>query len=204
MIRNIVLDMGMVLMQWEPMLPCLRYAKDPEKARMLNEAVFAHPEWGPMIDGGAMTEEEYFRHASKRLPTPELQKMCLDMSKDWVMDSLYPTTGMRAVLEGLLDKGYRLYVLSNCGRHFHQFSYRVPCFERFSGVLISAEERLMKPDPAIYRRLLDKFSLKAEECLFIDDLPANIAGAKSVGFDGYCFADGDLAKLKKYLDGMDS
>jgi len=202
MIRNIVFDMGMVLMQWSPMFPCLRYAKDPEKARILCENIFMHPEWGPMIDGGQMLEEDYFVHASKRMPTPELAQMCCDMAKDWTLDSLYPTSGMRAVLEELLKKGYRLYVLSNCGRHFREFQYRIPCIDQFTGILVSAEEKLIKPDPAIYHRLLEKFDLKAEECIFIDDLQKNIDAAKAVGFEGYCFADGDVARLREHLMGL--
>ena len=99
MIRNIVFDMGMVLMQWNPILPCLRYAKDREKARTLCQNIFTHPEWGPMIDGGVMTEEDYFVHCSKRMPTQELSDLCLQMSRDWTLDSLYPTAGMQRVLD---------------------------------------------------------------------------------------------------------
>ena len=57
----------------------------------------------------------------------------------------------------------------------------------------------MKPDPAIYRRLCDRFSLEASESLFIDDLQRNIEGAQSIGMSGYCFQDGDVARLRAYL-----
>lgn len=202
MIRNIVFDMGQVLMQWNPILPCLRYAKDREKARILCENIFTHPEWGPVIDGGLMTEEEYFVHCSQRMPTQELRQLCMEMSKDWFMDSLYPTSGMQRVVEELLAKGYRLYILSNCGRHFYDFEYRIPCRERFTGVLISAEEKLLKPDEAIYRLLCQRFDLKPEECFFIDDMPQNIQGAKAVGMQGHCFADGDLTRLQTALKNL--
>ena len=62
----------------------------------------------------------------------------------------------------------------------------------------------MKPDPAIYRRLCDRFSLEASQCLFIDDLPRNIEGARSAGLNGYCFQDGDVAKLRSYLECLDA
>ena len=202
MIRNVVFDMGMVLMQWRPMNPCLRYARDVEKATILCDNIFRHPEWGPTIDGGLMSEEEYFEHCSKRMPTEELKELCLKMSDDWTLDSLYPTTGMQAVLEDLHRQGYRLYILSNCGCHFHQFAYRIPGNDLFTGKLVSAEEKMVKPNREIYERLLEKFDLVADECIFIDDLQANIEAAEAVGIHGYCIADGDVKKLHAYLNGM--
>ena len=204
MIRNIVFDMGMVLMQWDPMNPCMRYAKDPEKARILCENIFLHPEWGPMIDGGVMTEEDYFVHCSERMPTQELKEICLAMSKDWTLDSLYPTTGMKAVIADLKKAGFGLYILSNCGRHFRQFQYRIPGIEHFDGILVSAEEGMIKPAREIYERLLEKFGLAADECIFIDDLQANINAAEAVGIHGYCFADGDVKRLHAHLCGLNA
>ncbi len=63
--------------------------------------------------------------------------------------------------------------------------------------MISAKEKLLKPDPALYRRLLDRYRLKAEECLFIDDLRENIEGAERVGIKGHCFAGSE--ELERYL-----
>ena len=96
----------------------------------------------------------------------------------------------------------RLYILSNAGFSFHKFSYKIKYIDRFSGIMVSAEERLMKPDPAIYRRLCERFSLEASECLFIDDLQRNIDGAQKAGLAGYCFQDGDVARLRSYLAGL--
>ena len=204
MIRNIVFDMGMVLMAWSPITPCLRYAKDDEKAEKLCDAIFRHEEWGPIVDGGLMTETEYFAHARERLDTQELKEISMQMEKDWWLDSLYPVWGMEKVIRGLHDQGYRLYILSNCGRHFRCFEYRIPGIRYFSGALVSAEEGLIKPDPAIYQRLCDKFGLKAEECIFIDDLQRNIDAARAFGMDGYCFADGDVKRLKEHLDQLNA
>ena len=75
----------------------------------------------------------------------------------------------------------------------------MPGAEYFDGMLISAEEKLVKPDPAIYERLFSRFHLRPEECFFIDDLPANIEAARRCGMDGYCFTDGDEAALREVL-----
>ena len=56
--------------------------------------------------------------------------------------------------------------------------------EKFHGVVISADEKLVKPDAAIYRRLTDRFGLDPAQCLFVDDMPANVAGAQAVGWQG--------------------
>ncbi len=121
---------------------------------------------------------------------------------DWHLDTLYPLAGMEQLVADLHDRGYRLYILSNAGHRFRTYEYKLPHPEYLSGILVSAEERMIKPDPRIFLRLCDKFSLKPEECLFIDDSAANVQGAESTGMTGYCFADGDVARLRAYLDGL--
>ena len=106
------------------------------------------------------------------------------------------------LLESLLKKGFRLYVLSNCGYRFRDFEYKIPCVEQFSGILVSAEEKLLKPDAAVFQRLCDKFGLQMDECVFVDDLQKNADGAAAAGMQGYCFADGDVEKLAAYLSGL--
>ena len=98
------------------------------------------------------------------------------------------------------DRGFRLYILSNAGLRFRTYEYKLPHPEYLSGILVSAEERMLKPDPQIFLRLCEKFSLKPEECLFIDDNAQNVHGAESTGMTGYCFADGDVPRLRAYLD----
>ncbi len=203
MIRNIVFDMGMVLLDYDPFLTCIRHARDPEKARLLMDAIFNHPEWCELLDSGELTEAEYLPRAQARLEGEEMKRLAQETLADWPLDGIYPKSGMRAVLERLLECGYRLYVLSNVGYRFHEFSYKIPCFDRFSGALLSAEERLCKPDPAIYLRLCEKFDLRPEECLFVDDLQRNIDGAERVGMRGYCYQDGDVNRLTAFLDGLE-
>lgn len=204
MIKNIVFDMGMVLLDYDPMLPCMRHAKDAEKAKAVYEAIFLDPEWAQLTDTGILTEAEYLPLVQARLQTPELKQLAADVLADWPLDGLCPKSGMNRVVENLLDRGFRLYVLSNVGFRFHEFSYKIRQMNRFSGVLISAEEHVIKPDPAIYRRLCEKFDLVAEECLFVDDVEKNIIGAQSVGMQGYCFADGDVNRLYDALNALEA
>ncbi len=199
MIRNIVFDMGNVLLEYYPMQPCIRHCGDGEKAEAVYRVLFGDPSWGPVIDGGVMDEPEFWKEARKKLPTQELREMADAVGTDWWLDALCPKRGMDRLLDELLDAGVRLYILSNCGFRFHDFSYKIPRLDRFSGILVSAEEKMLKPNAEIYERLCEKFDLKAGECVFIDDRQDNVEGAIAVGMQGYCFVDGDVQRLSAYL-----
>ena len=109
---------------------------------------------------------------------------------------------MADVARDLKAAGYDLYLLSNAASRQHTYWHDIPGSEYFSGTFISADYHLLKPEDAIYQAFFKKFGLKPEECLFIDDSAANVQGAESTGMTGYCFADGDVARLRAYLDGL--
>lgn len=102
------------------------------------------------------------------------------------------------MLKRLNNNNYQIYLLSNCNKQFDEYFQRVEAFKYFDGFYISAKHLLVKPDIKIYQDFLNEFHLKAEESVFIDDVKANIDGAKQAGIAGYCY-DGDVCKLEKYL-----
>ncbi len=204
MIRNIVFDMGKVLLEYDPYQACYRHAQNVEKALAVKAAIFDHPDWPAKIDGGLLYEDEYLLDVQDRLDTQELKELAAKVLSDWWLDTLFPKQGMKELLESLLEKGYRLYVLSNCGFTFRKFQYKIPLVEQFSGILVSAEEMLMKPDAKVFQRLCQKFDLQMNECGFVDDLQKNVDGAVAAGMQGYCFADGDVEKLTAYLNDLNA
>lgn len=204
MIRNIVFDMGKVLLEYDPYQACYRHAQNLEKALAVKAAIFDHPDWPAKIDGGLLYEDEYLLDVQDRLDTQELKELAAKVLSDWWLDTLFPKQGMKELLENLLEKGYRLYVLSNCGYTFRKFQYKIPHVEQFSGILVSAEEMLMKPDAKVFQRLCQKFDLQMNECVFVDDLQKNVDGAVAAGMQGYCFADGDVEKLTAYLNDLNA
>ena len=107
------------------------------------------------------------------------------------------------LVKELKEKGCGIYLCSNCSVRLRVFEHKIPGIEYFDGTLVSAEEKLAKPNPAIYERLFEKFHLKAEECFFIDDRQDNIDSAKGCGMDGYCFADGNVERLRAYMEEME-
>ena len=103
-------------------------------------------------------------------------------------------------IRDLKAKGYGIYLCSNASvRMLTCYKEVLPAVECFDGILFSAVVLCMKPQKEMYGHFFERFGLKPEECYFIDDLPNNIAGAKACGMDGYCFADGDVEKLKRTL-----
>ncbi|WP_418983936.1 HAD family hydrolase [Alistipes sp.] len=83
--------------------------------------------------------------------------------------------------------GYKLYVLSNMSREYIAFLRRFPVYGLFDGEVISCEEQTVKPEPRIYRILLERYKLDPVETLFVDDRPANIAAAEALGIRGQLF-----------------
>jgi putative hydrolase of the HAD superfamily len=105
---------------------------------------------------------------------------------------------MEALLGELKEAGYGLWLLSNASRRQHEYWPRCPGSGLFDGTLISADVGLMKPQREIYELCLEQFGLKAEECFFIDDAPANIEGANRCGIAG-CVFHGDAAEAREAL-----
>lgn len=105
--------------------------------------------------------------------------------------------GMRALVQDLKARGYGVYGLTNWSREtFPLVRDRYPVFGLLDGYVVSGEEMTMKPDPALYRILLDRFGLKGEECLFIDDNPRNAAGGESLGIRGIVFHDAEQLRTE--------
>ncbi|MEF9940087.1 MAG: HAD family phosphatase [Clostridium sp.] len=199
MFKNIVFDMGRVLLDYDPLKVCWQYTDRAEEVELLDKALFSSPEW-VLIDAGAITEEEAMKRVRDRLPNKRLKDMADQCMAHWHEYNIWPMPGMEELVRDLKEQGYHIYLCSNASLRLRVFQNEIPGMQYFDGVLVSAEEKLLKPDPAIYERLFEKFSIQPEESFFIDDLPANIEGAKKCGMDGYCFADGDVERLKRTLN----
>jgi putative hydrolase of the HAD superfamily len=101
----------------------------------------------------------------------------------------------------MLARGFRVYILSNAGLWMGRTRDFIPNIGRFHGVMFSAEEKLVKPDPRLYLRFQEKFGLRPEECFFIDDKEENVQSAAALGWRTYRFT-GDADALKKALDAL--
>ncbi len=103
------------------------------------------------------------------------------------IDRQEPVRATERLVGELKRAGYRLYVLSNMSREFIDFLRRADVYALFDGEVVSCEEGTVKPEPRIYRILLDRYGLTPADTLFIDDRAANIAAAREAGIDGFLF-----------------
>ncbi|MBQ3383934.1 MAG: HAD family phosphatase [Erysipelotrichaceae bacterium] len=196
MIKNIIFDMGRVLVEFYPEDFLTKEGiTDKEERELLLREIFHHEDWTNM-DAGIMTEQEMYDEAVKRIPE-HLHQTAHNLIFDW-NDPIIPVKGMEDFVRECKEKGYGIYLLSNASVAQPVYWLRIPGHQYFDGTVVSALEKVMKPDVRIYQILLDRYGLKAEECLFIDDVQRNIAGAEKAGIRGYLF-DGNVDKLRKYM-----
>lgn len=195
MIRNILFDMGNVLLRFDRQVFLDRLDVSEEDKQLLLSQVFLSPEWVEM-DRGTLREETAEPIMCSRLPE-HLHDAVHQLTSCWDQP-IVPMEGMQELVRELKERDYGIFLLSNAS--FRQRAYwpRVPGSEYFDGTLISAEEGIMKPAPEIYRLCLSRFGLKPEECFFIDDVPANIEGAAACGIAGAVF-QADAALLRRQL-----
>lgn len=195
MIGNILFDMGNVLIYFDRNLFMDRLGVSAEDKKLLMREVFLSVEWVRM-DRGSMTEPEAVESVCRRLPQ-RLHDAAGKLVGMWDRPIL-PIPGMYELIEELKEKGYGIYLLSNASHRQHEYWPRIEASRFFDGTLISSDEGVIKPQPEIYRLILERFSLKAEECFFIDDVPANIEGAFYCGIPGAVFHD-DVVLLRRNL-----
>ena len=165
-----------------------------EDRKTLMNNVYLSVEWARM-DRGSMTEAEAAASMCTHVPERLHEKVHL-LVDQWDRP-IYPVEGMAQLVRDLKTAGYGIYLLSNASYRQHEYWPRVPGSECFDGTLISADVRLVKPGREIYDLLCSKFSLRPEECAFIDDSAANIEGAEVAGMHGIVFhGEADEAREK--------
>lgn len=183
MIKNIIFDMGNVLLAYTPQKFIKTVTDDEEAARAVLKELFYSSEW-LQLDEGTITEEGAVKNVGLRIPQyAELVQKAMD---NWHSD-LTPIDGMPEIVKSLKAKNYRIYLLSNTSIKFFSYKDKVDLFRYFDGFVISAEEKLIKPNREIYECICKKFQLSPGECLFIDDLQPNIDGALSAGLNAHLF-----------------
>ena len=195
MIRNIVFDMGNVLIQWRPALFVEGTGVPEEDRPLLLRELFGSVEWIQM-DRGTLSMEEGLEAVCRRLPE-RLHPVVWDIVNNWHQD-IPPLEGVYELVKELKGKGYRIYLLSNTCTRFHDFRKNIPALEFFDGEFVSCDFHFVKPEPGIYLRFLEYFRLRPEECVFIDDDPRNIEAAVRCGMGGVIF-HGDTAHLRLRL-----
>ncbi len=195
MIKNIVFDMGRVLVDFRPKEIMERFGVPEEDRQLIQNELFLSLQWVRM-DRGAISDEEACENMCKNVPE-RLHKYVREIIFNWDKP-IIPVPGVAELVHELKDMGYGIYLLSNVSRRHSEYWSRVPGHEYFDGLFLSANYGLLKPHYEIYKKFFEEFSLKPEECLFIDDAPANIEGALCCGMEGIVFHN-DIEDLRNKL-----
>jgi len=201
MIRNIVFDIGNVLaaFRWEDyILHDLGFSK--EIVQIFGERFIVHPLWDEFDLGVRETDDII---ADMKATVPEYQDE-VNVFFERIADIVETYPYSRKWIKDLKQKGYRVYLLSNYPRR----TFRIHEREKFDfvdlvdGKVVSGFERLAKPDPRIYQLLLERYRLRAEECVFLDDRRVNIEAATRLGMQGILFTGYEDAsrKLEEILE----
>ena len=184
MIKNLVFDFGKVLVDYD-FLHIIRTFFTDEREMEEFVQLFTDDGFIDRCDKEDMPFIDTIRDMQRRYPKFKLQAQAFhDHYADFVTGEVL---GMQEVLRTLKVEGFKLYGLTNWCSVVHEVMRRYEIFSLLDGKLISSEEHLIKPDPAIYLRFCEKFHVKPEECLFTDDKPKNIVGAQSIGMHAILF-----------------
>ena len=192
MIKNYIFDMGNVLLDYNPQLAMQMLGIDKEASSIFLKELFRGPEW-ILRDLGKISVNELYEGVKQRVPErfhAELKKCC----EEWDI-CMTPLDGAKEFCNSVKEQGYGIYVLSNAAESFYEYFARQFNLDFFDGIVISADIHTTKPDIKIYEHLLEKYNLKAEECLFIDDRADNVEGAIKAGMKAIQF-DGNFETIK--------
>jgi putative hydrolase of the HAD superfamily len=196
MIKNIVFDMGGVILDFN-LKKTVTQEFAPEYHDVIYEHVFGENSVWKTLDEGIYTFDQVIPGILEKLP-PEIHEKISAMVTDFY-DYMPPFPETYELIKELKEKGYKIYLLSNATPRFFDRYLDIPAFEYFDGLFISALYKLLKPNREIYEAFCNKFSLDPTECFFIDDLEANIEGAKKYGMQGFQFKAPDTTELRKAL-----
>ena len=195
MIKNIVFDMGNVVIRFDPDAFIERFGVSGEDKKTLLLEIFRSPEW-VMMDRGRLTDEQCADVLCPRVPE-HLRDVARKLIALWDRP-IIEIEGIYPLIEELKGLGYSIYLFSNASCRQPDYWQRVPAAKFFDGTLISYSVKLVKPMPEIYEKFFETFGLRREECFFIDDSPANIEAGLYVGMPGVVFHN-DIKRLRRQL-----
>lgn len=184
MIKNIIFDVGNVLLGFDPERYLENRGYTESEKQILRKNMFHHPLWldadRGVVEGDALREG----FASN---DPEHRDLILD-AFDNVEQTIWEYPYTKEWTRSLKERGYHLYVLSNYGKDLYERTKHLMSFLPYmDGVVFSYECHLLKPEHDIYQHICDRFHLNPEECVFMDDRKENIDAAKDYGMHGIRF-----------------
>ena len=182
MYKNIIFDLGGVMVDFDPKTYLVDRFCNAEVEEQVSQLTFESEEW-KLLDAGLITRSEANLRMLARAKEYGRVFEVQGVLDDW-LHILRPRRRMQELVRRLKNHGYSVYYLSNIPEDVLALLKERGVLDRFDGGVASCEVHINKPDPRIYQALLDKYGLKASECVFIDDNLANVQAAFTLGFVG--------------------
>ena len=198
--KNILFDMGNVLVTYNPEWVIRHYAEDEELIREVKNIVFNSQEWF-LLDAGLIEEEKAERNWMERLSSDKARELAHLSFQNWHLYNMKVIPGTAEIIRALKENGKEIYLLSNASlRLLSIYKEVIPAVECFSGIFYSATHKCVKPQDIIYKRFLKEYSLNPSDCFFIDDLEDNIMAAKEAGINGAIMSTKTAKEMAEILE----
>ncbi len=195
---TLIFDLGGVLIDWNPryLYRELFEGDDAAMERFLSD--ICHKQWNHQFDAGRPFAEGIAEAQSKFPDQTDLIGAYFTHWETMLGGAIEGTVG---VLNDCIEGNYEVYALTNWSAETFGFAQRrFEFLNKFKGILVSGEIAMAKPDTRIFRHFLELYGLQAQQCLFIDDVAENIAGAREVGIEAVHFRDAQT--LRKELSSL--
>ncbi len=197
-IRNVIFDVGGVLLQWDPPAFIAKLHPDSATQARVRREIFEHPDWHEFDRGALDVDAAVALFGQRAGLAPEQIRALLQTANE----SLSPIAGSVKIVQDLAAAGVHLYLLSNMPVSTYEFlTRRHEFFGHFEHMVISGAIQMIKPEPAIYQHLVEKTGIVPAESVFIDDLAKNVIAARECGLHAIQFRGPDdcRAALRTYL-----
>ena len=173
--------MGGVLVDYTADNATWHFTDDPEIVREIHNVLFCSQEW-MALDMGSITDEEAIRRILPRLSNDNVREVARVTFDHWHEYNNVARPGVAAIVKSIKKRGQKAYILSNVSKRLT---------DTYKNVV---------PQPIIYQMFFQRFSLNPSECLFIDDVKANVDAAIRCGMDAWWFRTGNTDDMKKFLE----
>ena len=184
MIKNIIFDIGNVILNFDYKNVIKKYTNKEEEQKFIIDNIINSPEWlgYALIDTGYITKEESIKLVQDR--TNHINDELIEKFWNTYNNYSYVDNKVLDLIKKLKEKNYNIYLLSNTNKHTVEAIKNSGLFEMVDGYVLSYLEHQVKPYISIYKTLINRYSLKENECLFIDDNINNIKTANKLGMIG--------------------
>ena len=190
-------DLGNVVVQWNPDRILQMLDLSPDKLAVVKDLLYGGSRWLD-LDRGVTSEAEVAEKiaAESDVAVDEMRR-CFDTVRESLVD--FPKS--IELIREMKAAGIRQYVLSNMSIVNAEYLRSRSYFDLFDGVVFSAEEKIIKPDTALFQVVLDRYQLRPADIVFIDDSLANIKAAETMGMRGVHFKASDdcYAQVRHYF-----